>query len=110
MEGIHVEHTGERIVWSLRRPLAATNLLDPAYHEWEKTAVPVRFCFDRQQMTGAIDSYLRTLRTLVAAQPKRFEWPICGFSVETIVNIDISKSGCIWEPLKTISFHPASPR
>ena len=91
VDGIQVTHRTGLVQWSFRRPQSAGNLLDPALSEWEKTAVPVVLVFERTQMVKAIEDYLDAIRSLVRAEPSRFEWPVHGLSVSDVVKIDPNK-------------------
>jgi hypothetical protein len=91
VDGIQITRDAGLVRWSFRRPLAADNLLDPELSEWEKTAVPVVMVFERTQMVKAIEDYLDAIRTLVCAEPSRFEWPVHGLSVSDVVKIDPNK-------------------
>ena len=48
--------------------------------------------FDRAQMVKAIQDYLDAVRTLVSAQPSRFDWPVYGLSVSDVLRVDPGKS------------------
>ena len=88
VDGIHVTHDAGLVRWSFRRPQSAANLLDPALDEWEKTAVPVDLTFERTQMLNAIQAYLDAVRALVGDEPGKFDWPVCGLSVQSVLKID----------------------
>ena len=91
VDGIQVTHNTGLVQWSFRRPQSAANLLGPALSEWEKTAVPVVLTFEWTQMVNAIQDYLDAIRSLVRAEPSRFEWPVHGLSVSDVVKIDPNK-------------------
>lgn len=91
VEGIHVTHREGWIDWSFRRPQSAGNLLDPALSEWERTAVPVSFTFDRAQMLAAIEAFLDAVRAEVGTKPERFRWPVHGFYIADLLQLDPTK-------------------
>lgn len=91
VDGIQVTHRGGLVDWSFRRPQSAGNLLDPALSEWEKTAVPVSFTFDKAQMLAAIEAFLDVVRAEVGTQPERFSWPVHGFTIADLLRLDPTK-------------------
>jgi hypothetical protein len=91
VEGIHVTHREGLIAWSFRRPQSAGNLLEPALSEWERTAVPVSFTFDKAQMLAAIEAFLDAVRAKVRIKPERFNWPVHGFYIADLLRLDPTK-------------------
>ena len=91
VEGIHVTHDAGLTRWSFRRPQSAGTLSDSALKKWQQTALPFGMTFDRAQMVKAIQDYLDAVRTLVSAQPSRFDWPVHGLSVSDVLRMDPGK-------------------
>ena len=47
-----------------------------------------RITFDRAQMVNAMQDYLDAVRTLVGAQPSRFDWPVHRLSVSDALKMN----------------------
>lgn len=92
VNGIRVIHDRQYIHWYFRRPQAADNCFEEeAWERWQSTAVPVAFTFERNQMLVAIKVYLGLIRKIVANDPSLFDWPVCGLTVEEVLEIDPEK-------------------
>jgi len=90
VEGIEVTHEMGMVRWSLRRPQSAGSLSDSMVSNWEKTAIPVIYKFERRQMIAAIQKCLQEISALVDGDLIRFDWCVNGPSIQEILNIDPS--------------------
>lgn len=91
-DGIKVTHDKGLLRWSFRQPLAAANLWDELVLEsWAKTAAPITFTFERNQLLMAVEAYIDAARELVRKNQRDYEWPVHGLSIEDVLKIDPSR-------------------